>query len=68
MTKASKATARQSTQPRCIEQPTGSSRKSRRRNLPAVNVTLTIEGSDDEVAEAFARMLLDLVTDTKHPD
>jgi hypothetical protein len=68
MTKASTATPRQTKRQRCTEATTPSSRERPRRVAPVVNVTLTIEGSDDEIAERFARMLLELTSNTKHPD
>lgn len=68
MTKANTATPRQTKRQRCTEATAPSSRQRRRRVAPVVNVTLTIEGSDDEIAERFARMLLELTSNTKHPD
>jgi hypothetical protein len=68
MTKASTATPRQTKRQHCTEATAPSSGQRRRRVAPLVNVTLTIEGTDDEVAERFARLLLELTSNTKHPD
>jgi hypothetical protein len=68
MTKANTATPRQTKRQRCVEAAAPSSRQRRRRVAPLVNVTLTIKGTDDEIADRFARLLLELTSNTKHPD
>jgi hypothetical protein len=68
MTKANTATPRQNKRQRSVEAAAPSSGQRRRRVAPLVNVTLTIEGTDDEIADRFARLLLELTSNTKHPD